>query len=38
MRVLFIVCAALSLMVYYFFTDKTLGGAKHFSAKKKKGA
>lgn len=34
--VLFIVCAALSLMVYYFFTDKTLGGAKHFSAKKKK--
>ena len=36
--VLFIVCAALSLMVYYFFTDKTLGGAKHFSAKKKKGA
>lgn len=34
--VLFIVCAALSLMVYYFFTDKTLGGAKHFSVKKKK--
>lgn len=34
--VLFIVCAALSLMVYYFFTDKTLGGAKHFSNKKKK--
>lgn len=34
--ILFIVCAALSLTVYYFFTDKTLGGAKHFSAKKKK--
>ncbi len=36
--VLFIVCAAFSLVVYYFFTDKTLGGAKSFAgAKKKKG-
>ena len=34
--VLFIVCAAFSLVVYYFFTDRTLGGAKSYSAKKKK--
>lgn len=34
--ILFIVCAALSLAIYYFFTDKNLGGAKHYSAKKKK--
>ncbi len=34
--ILFIVCAALSLMVYYFFTDRTLGGAKSFNTKKKK--
>ena len=34
--VLFIVCAAFSLVVYYFFTDRSLGGAKSFGAKKKK--
>lgn len=34
--ILFIVCAAFSLVVYYFFTDRTLGGAKSYSAKKKK--
>lgn len=34
--VLFIVCAAFSLVVYYFFTDRNLGGAKSYSAKKKK--
>lgn len=34
--VLFIVCAAFSLVIYYFFTDRTLGGAKSYSAKKKK--
>ena len=34
--ILFVVCAAFSLIVYYFFTDKTLGGAKSFGAKKKK--
>lgn len=37
--VLFIVCAAFSLLIYHFFTDKTLGGAKSFEGKKvKKGA
>ncbi len=37
--VLFIVCAIFSLLVYHFFTDKTLGGAKSFAGKKtKKGA
>ena len=36
--VLFILCAALSLVVYYFFTDRTLGGAKSYGKKKKKGA
>ena len=33
--ILFIVCAIFSMVVYNFFTDKTLGGAKSFSAKKK---
>ena len=34
--VLFVVCAAFSMVVYYFFTDRTLGGAKHYAAKKTK--
>lgn len=34
--ILFIVCAAFSMVVYYFFTDRTLGGAKSFAVKKNK--
>ncbi|MBO5002472.1 MAG: sugar ABC transporter permease [Prevotella sp.] len=34
--VLFVVCALFSLVVYYFFTDRTLGGAKSFAGKKTK--
>ncbi|MGN0688632.1 MAG: carbohydrate ABC transporter permease [Oscillospiraceae bacterium] len=34
--ILFIVCAAFSMIVYYFFTDRNLGGAKSFEGKKKK--
>ena len=34
--ILFVVCAIFSLVVYYFFTDRTLGGAKSYAAKKKK--
>ncbi len=33
--ILFVVCAAFSLIVYYFFTDRNLGGAKSFAGKKK---
>lgn len=33
--ILFVVCAAFSLVVYYFFTDRNLGGAKSFAGKKK---
>ncbi len=34
--ILFVVCACFSLIVYYFFTDRTLGGAKSFAVKKTK--
>jgi len=34
--ILFIVCAAFSMLVYYFFTDRNLGGAKSFEGKDKK--
>ena len=34
--ILFVVCAAFSLIVYYFFTDRKLGGAKSFDTKKPK--
>ena len=34
--ILFVVCALFSLVVYYFFTDRTLGGAKSFAGKKTK--
>lgn len=34
--ILFIVCAAFSLVVYYFFTDRSLKGAKSYNGKKKK--
>lgn len=34
--VLFIVCAAFSLVVYYFFTDRELKGAKSYGKKKAK--
>lgn len=34
--ILFVVCAMFSLIVYYFFTDRKLGGAKSFAGKKTK--
>ena len=34
--VLFIVCACFSMIIYYFFTDRSLNGAKSHSGKRKK--